>query len=66
MARGTVFLAPLLLVAALGGCAAEPVYEGARTHQTAGSLPSDPAPRARLPSYQDYEAERKKLQGVDR
>jgi hypothetical protein len=66
-ARRTVLLAPILLVAAaLGGCAVEPVYEGARTQQAGRSLPSDPAPRAGLPSYQDYEAERKKLQGADR
>ena len=49
----------LLLVSALAGCA--PVYEGVKSREAATNTPPD-ATRPVLPSYDDYEAERKRLQ----
>jgi len=58
-------LALLLLAASLlAGCSAGNVYEGVRQREAVKNTPPEPAPASRLPSYQDYEAERKKLQGT--
>jgi len=64
-----IVLAMLLLLAAvLAGCSAgnvyEGVYEGVRHRDAVKNVPPEPAPASRLPSFQDYEAERKKLQGT--
>jgi hypothetical protein len=60
-----IALALLLLAAGLfAGCSAGNVYEGVRQREAAKNTPPEPAPASRLPSYQDYEAERKKLQGT--
>jgi len=60
-----IVLAMLLLLAAvLAGCSAGNVYEGVRQREAVKNTPPEPAPASRLPSYQDYEAERKKLQGA--
>ena len=57
-----IALALLLLAAALlAGCSAGSVYEGVRQREAIKNTPPEPAPASRLPSYQDYEAERKKL-----
>jgi uncharacterized protein HemX len=57
-------IAPLLLLAALlAACSAGHVYEGVR-QQAVKTAPPEQAPASQLPSYQDYEAERKKLQGT--
>ena len=58
-------LALLLLAASLlAGCSAGNVYEGVRQREAVKNVPPEPAPAPQLPSYQDYEAERKKLQGT--
>ena len=58
-------LALLLLAASLlAGCSAGNVYEGVRQREAVKNTPPEPAPASRLPSYQDYEAERKKLHGT--
>ena len=58
-------IALLLLLAALpAGCSAGNVYEGVRQREAVRNVPPEPAPAPQLPSYQDYEAERKKLQGA--
>ena len=64
--RGTSKRIPiaLLLAALLAGCTAGSVYEGVRQREAVKNAPPEPAPASRLPSYQDYEAERKKLQGT--
>ena len=49
----------LLLAAALAGCA--PIYEGVKSREAATKTPPD-ATRPVLPSYDDYEAERRRLQ----
>ena len=56
----------LLLLAAglLAGCSAGNVYEGVKQREAVKNTPPEPASASRLPSYQDYEAERKKLQGT--
>ena len=54
----------LLLAAVLAGCSAGNVYEGVRQREAVKNAPPEPAPAPQLPSYQDYEAERKKLQGT--
>jgi hypothetical protein len=60
-----IVLAMLLLAASLlAGCSAGNVYEGVRQREAVKNTPPEPAPASRLPSYQDYEAERKKLQGT--
>jgi hypothetical protein len=60
-----IALALLLLAAGLlAGCSAGSVYEGVRQHEAIKNVPPEPAPVLQLPSYQDYEAERKKLQGT--
>jgi len=60
-----IALALLLLAAGLvAGCSAGNVYEGVRHREAVKNTPPEPAPASRLPSYQDYEAERKKLQGT--
>jgi hypothetical protein len=57
-----IVLAMLLLLAAvLAGCSAGNVYEGVRQREAIKNVPPEPAPAQQLPSYQDYEAERKKL-----
>jgi len=57
-----IVLAMLLLAASfLAGCSAGSVYEGVRQREAIKNTPPEPAPASRLPSYQDYEAERKKL-----
>jgi hypothetical protein len=56
-----VLAVALLFATVLAGCAAEPVYEGLRNRETLRNAPPDSVPRSGLPSYQDYEAERKKL-----
>ena len=56
-------MALLLLAAGLvAGCSAGSVYEGVRQREMVKNVPPEPAPAPQLPSYQDYEAERKKLQ----
>jgi hypothetical protein len=57
-------LATLFLATLLCGCSAGSVYEGVRQRETVKNVPPEPAPAPQLPSYQDYEAERKKLQGA--
>jgi len=58
-------IAPLLLLAALlAACSAGNVYEGVRQREVVKNAPPEPAPASQLPSYQDYEAERKRLQGA--
>ena len=60
-----IALALLLLAAALlAGCSAGNVYEGVRQRDAVKNVPPEPAPAPQLPSHQDYEAERKKLQGT--
>jgi hypothetical protein len=60
-----IALALLLLAAGLlAGCSAGNVYEGVRQRDTVKNVPPEPAPAPQLPSHQDYEAERKKLQGA--
>jgi hypothetical protein len=60
-----IVLAMLLLAASfLAGCSAGSVYEGVRQREAIKNVPPEPAPVQQLPSYQDYEAERKKLQGA--
>jgi hypothetical protein len=57
-------LVVLLLVTLLASCSAGNVYEGVRQRDAVKGAPPEPAPAPQLPSYQDYEAERKKLQGA--
>jgi len=60
-----IALALLLLAAGLlAGCSAGNVYEGVRQRDAVKNVPPEPAPAPQLPSHQDYEAERKKLQGT--
>jgi hypothetical protein len=60
-----IALALLLLAAGpLAGCSAGNVYEGVRQRDAVKNVPPEPAPAPQLPSRQDYEAERKKLQGT--
>ena len=60
-----IALALLLLAAGLlAGCSAGNVYEGVRQRDAVKNVPPEPVPVLQLPSYQDYEAERKKLQGT--
>ena len=60
-----IALALVLLAAALlAGCSAGNVYEGVRQRDAVKNVPPEPAPAPQLPSHQDYEAERKKLQGT--
>jgi hypothetical protein len=54
----------LLLAALLAGCSAGSVYDGVRQREAVKNAPPEPAPASQLPSRQDYEAERKKLQGT--
>jgi len=54
----------LLAAALLAGCGAGSVYEGVRQREAVKNVPPEPAPAPQLPSYQDYEAERKKLHGT--
>ena len=48
----------------LAGCSTGNVYEGVRQRDAVKNVPPEPAPAPQLPSHQDYEAERKKLQGT--
>ena len=48
----------------LAGCSTGNVYEGVRQRDAVKNVPPEPAPAPQLPSRQDYEAERKKLQGT--
>ena len=50
----------ILLVA---GCASENIYEGLKSREELQNPSSDRVPGPKLPSYQDYETERKKLRG---
>jgi len=60
-----IALALLLLAAGpLAGCSAGNVYEGVKQRDAVKNVPPEPAPAPQLPSRQDYEAERKKLQGT--
>jgi len=60
-----IALALLLLAAGLlAGCSTGNVYEGVRQRDAVKNVPPEPAPAPQLPSHQDYEAERKKLQGT--
>jgi hypothetical protein len=60
-----IALALLLLAAGLlAGCSAGNVYEGVRQRDAVKNVPPEPAPAPQLPSHQDYEVERKKLQGT--
>ena len=60
-----IALALLLLAAGLlAGCSAGNVYEGVRQRDAVKNVPPEPAPAPQLPSHQDYEAERKQLQGT--
>lgn len=53
----------LLLATLLTACASENIYEGLRAREAVRNPAPDarPAPQS-SPSYQDYEAERKKLE----
>lgn len=55
----TALLAAVIAAAALAGCGAQPFYEGARNREV--TAPPD-ATRPGLPPYDDYEAERRRLQ----
>jgi hypothetical protein len=57
-------LVALFFVTLLSGCSAGNVYEGVRQREAVKNIPPEPAPAPQLPSYQDYEVERKKLQGA--
>ena len=60
-----IALALLLLAAGLlAGCSTGNVYEGVRQRDAVKNVPPEPAPAPQLPSHQDYEVERKKLQGT--
>jgi len=60
-----IALALLLLAAGpLAGCSAGNVYEGVRQRDAVKNVPPEPAPAPQLPSRQDYEAERIRLQGT--
>ena len=48
----------------LAGCSTGNVYDGVRQREAVKNAPPEPAPASQLPSRQDYEAERKKLQGA--
>lgn len=48
----------------LAGCSTGNVYEGVRQRDAVKNVPPEPAPAPQLPSRQDYEAERIKLQGT--
>jgi len=56
---GVLFFATLFC-----GCSVGNVYEGVRQRDAVRNVPPEPAPAPQMPSYQDYEAERKKLQGA--
>ena len=49
-----------LFLTMLGGCASEKLYEGLRLREATRD-PIQQSASSRLSSYQDYEAERKKL-----
>jgi len=61
---GMKYLVPLFFATLVAGCSAGNVYEGVRQREAMKNTPPEPAPAPRLPSYQDYETERKKLQGT--
>ena len=56
----------VLFIAVLAGCAGGEriyggAYEGLKTREAVRNPTSEPGAASKLPSYQDYEAERKKL-----
>lgn len=53
-------ICPLFLMM-LAGCASENLYEGLRMRETTLDALTHRSASSRVPSYQDYEAERKKL-----
>lgn len=58
------YIVALFFALLLAGCSAGNVYDGVRQREAIQNAPPEPAPASQLPSRQDYEAERKRLQGA--